>query len=176
MFKFKLGEAEPPTVRENLIVQNTNLSKISSQVAENLGEKTQTGVLVKTTAGEDQNQYVRYASEISGNNLEFVATLDVENGLWTPDRKHDIAYWREGKTINGKFMPAGYYNDHGFCGASDYYYWYITSDPNFLDPKWQLQKCYELFQGGTKFYGRQRLQTEPKFREEIYSHFILKYD
>ena len=88
----------------------------------------------KNDVGEDQQQYVRLASEISGNDLTFLALLDAENGLWTPDR-------------------VGVTQDVGFCQISPYYHPHITNDPNFSDPRWQLEKCWELYTGGTTFYG-----------------------
>jgi hypothetical protein len=97
---------------------------------------------------------VRYAAKISNNDLDFLATLDAENGLWTPDRQHDTPYWNGGKTIKGKYMPPAWYNDHGLCGTSDYYHWDIVEDPRFLtDPYWQLNQCWELYSRGTRFYG-----------------------
>ncbi len=78
-------------------------------------------VYSKLTAAEDQNQYVRLASMISGNDLDFILTLEQENGLWTPDRFH-------GYNTNGTA-------DYGFCGLnSAYHMWYIDS-PAFHDPK-----------------------------------------
>lgn len=51
-------------------------------------------------------------------------------------------------------MESGWYNDWGFCGVSDFYHWDIVEDERFLsDPYWQLEQCYELYTGGTTFYG-----------------------
>lgn len=104
---------------------------------------------VKKNVGEDQNQYVRYASAISNNNLDFLSTLEAENGLWTIDR-------------------VGVTGDIGFCQISPYYHKDITSDFKFLtDPWWQLDKCWELYSGGTKFYGSDH-------RESVKDHFIIQ--
>lgn len=103
------------------------------------------------------NEYVRIADRISGSDINFLALLHAENDQWTPDRKHNKQYWKGGKTIRGKFLPAGYYNDWGFCGTSDYYYWDIVSDPKFQDPEWQIQKCWDLYKGGTTFYGKNNI-------------------
>ena len=97
---------------------------------------TRKSLCYKHTAGEDQNQYVKIAAEISDNDLDFLSTLDAENGLWTPDRVH-------GDGVG-----------HGFCGFS--YPWHkpTIEDPRFKsDPKWQLEKCYKAYKGGTRFYG-----------------------
>lgn len=93
----------------------------------------------KIGVGEDQNQYVRYASKISNNNLEFLATLQGENSLWTPYRLH-----RDG-------------HGWGFCGFDDRWWNFLIDDPRFFsDPYWQLSQCWEKFQGGTRFYARDR--------------------
>lgn len=99
---------------------------------------------VKNTAGEDQNQYVRIASEISGNDIDFLALLDAENGLWTPDRVHNDGAGR------------------GFCGISYPWHKAIIEDEKFTDPEWQLRKCYELYKGGTTFYGKSRVSITKK--------------
>ena len=89
----------------------------------------------KNTAGEDQNQYVRIAAEISNNDLDFLATVEGENDLWTPDRKHTDGI------------------GHGFCGISYPWHKEIIEDPRFLtDPRWQLEQCWRLYSGGTRFY------------------------
>ena len=90
----------------------------------------------KHTAGEDQNQYVRMAAKISNNDLNFLALLDAENGLWKHDR-------------------AGITNDYGFCQISPIYHSQVVNDPRFYkDPQWQLEQCYRLYIGGTPFYGK----------------------
>jgi len=90
----------------------------------------------KKEVGHDQNQYVQMAADISNNDIDFLATLNQENGLWTPDRVHMDGVGR------------------GFCGIS--YPWHkdIIEDPRFLsDPYWQLEQCWRLYSGGTRFYG-----------------------
>jgi len=85
---------------------------------------------------EDQNRYVRMASEISGNDIDFLATLNQENGLFSPDRLHNDGH------------------GNGFCGFDDRWWSKIIDDPRFLsDPYWQLTKCFEAYKGGTRMYG-----------------------
>lgn len=104
---------------------------------------------VKKHVGEDQNQYVRYASKISNHDLDFLATLESENGLWTHDR-------------------IGVTNDIGFCQISPFYHPHITNDERFLtDPYWQLDKCWELYSGGTRFYGYDK-------RHSVFDRFEIK--
>ena len=89
----------------------------------------------KINVDEDQNQYVRYAAQISNNDLDFLATLEAENGLWTSDR-------------------VGHTEDLGFCQISPQYHAKITNDKRFFsDPYWQLDQCWQLYSGGTRFYG-----------------------
>jgi len=115
-------------------------------------EAQSTQVYIKKDVGEDQNQYVKYASKISNNDLEFLATLNQENGLWTPDRQ----------ATNGE--PS-----YGFCQIHSYYHPEIVSDPKFFtDPYWQLDQCYKLYIGGTKFYGHD-------LRANSYDKFTLTY-
>lgn len=102
----------------------------------------------KIGVGEDQNQYVRMASEMSGNDLRFLSVLEGENGLWTPDRVHNDGHGR------------------GFCGIDDRHHPELVDDPNFLDPEWQMRKCYELWTGGTTFYAS---ETDNQFRFTCYN-------
>jgi hypothetical protein len=96
--------------------------------------KTNKQVYQKHNVGPDQNKWVAYASEISDNDLDFLGTLEAENGLWTKDR-------------------VGVTGDIGFCQISPYYHPHITNHESFYDPYWQLDKCLELYRGGTRFYG-----------------------
>ena len=96
----------------------------------------------KWTANDEQNQYVRYAAKISNNDLNFIATLDAENGLWKPDRQSNV--WN-----NGVREPS-----YGFCMIHRSYHPKIANDPRFFsDPYWQLDTCWRLYSEGTKMYG-----------------------
>jgi hypothetical protein len=96
--------------------------------------------IVKLTADETQNQYVALAAEISGNDLDFILTLEQENGLWTADRTHGVN--RNGTT------------DHGFCGLNSRYHWHFISSKDFLDPRKQLEYCYNIYKEKPyRFYG-----------------------
>lgn len=109
---------------------------------------------VKTTAGEDQNQMIKLASEISNNNLDFILTLEQENGLWTAERVHKMN--RNGTT------------DYGFCGLNSRYHWNFIQSEGFRDPKTQLEYCYNIFkQKPNRFYGyRIRNKHRWKFKLE----------
>jgi len=99
----------------------------------------------KLNVGEDQQQWVRYASRISGNDLDFLATLEAENGLWSPDRQSNVY---DGVGPNGRE------DSYGFCQFHRNWHKDKVDDPRFFsDPQWQLDQCYEAYKGGTTFYG-----------------------
>ena len=94
----------------------------------------------KKDVGQDENQYVKLASLISNNNLDFITTLESENGLWTIDRKSP-------KNSDGS-------RDFGLCQLNSAIHSTFIKSADFKDPKKQIQKCWEIFQGRpTAFYG-----------------------
>jgi len=99
----------------------------------------------KVDTGKPASDYIAYASKISNNDLDFILTLNAENGQWTPDR-------------------IGSTGDIGFCQISPYWHPEIVSDPNFYNPYWQLDKCLSMYQGGVTFYGYNvRLKNKDQF-------------
>lgn len=98
------------------------------------------GYYVKTTAGEDQNQYVKLASIISNNDLDFILTLEAENGLWKLDRISKA-------NSNGT-------KDYGLCQLNSAYHWNFIQSDDFKDAEKQLKYCYEVFKKRPgAFYG-----------------------
>jgi len=94
----------------------------------------------KKDVDEDQQQYVRIAARISNNDTHFLALLNSENALWTPDRRH-------GQNKDGSY-------DWGFCGINEKWHPDAVNDERFFtDPEWQIQKCYDYYKGGVTFYG-----------------------
>ena len=113
---------------------------------ENSGAKT----CYKHTAGEDQNQYVRIAAEISGNDLDFLATFDAENGLFDPFRLHPTP------NSNGT-------RDWG-CGLNSQYHSNFINSPEFKDPYKNIQYCYNIYkEKPTRFYGYNRRESHKKY-------------
>lgn len=97
-------------------------------------------VWVKKNVGEDQQQWVRIASQISNNDIDFITTLNQENGLWTPNRIHP-------KNKNGT-------RDYGFCGLNSQYHSKFIKSEEFKDGRKQLEYCYKVYKGRkTAFYG-----------------------
>lgn len=106
---------------------------------------------VKKQVGEDQNQWVRIASEISENDIDFLSTVNQENGLWTLDRVSP-------KNKNGT-------RDYGLCQLNSTYHWNFIQSDEFKDGRKQLEYCYEVYKKRpTAFYGYyKRKQSYNKF-------------
>lgn len=94
----------------------------------------------KKTAGPDQNEIIKYASIISSNNLDFIGTLEAENGLWRIDRVSK-------KNRNGT-------QDFGLCQLNSRYHSNFIKSPDFKDYKKQINYCWKVYQARpTAFYG-----------------------
>lgn len=95
---------------------------------------------------EDKQAIIAHASRISNNNLDFIATLDKENkGSW------DINVTSP-KNKNGTY-------DKGICQFNSRYYSHYYNLPEWNNPEWQVNKCWEEFSTAikrgtinTKFY------------------------
>ena len=110
---------------------------------------------------EEQKKNIQRAWSISGGDMDFLYMLKAENGWLTHDRRHDP----KNNTVGV---------DWGFCGTNDYFHAEKVNDPRFFsDPVWQLSKCYEMFIGGTTFYGANRVKNDKVYAEKIKSHFEL---
>lgn len=106
-------------------------------------ERVDAASAVKLWAPDWVNERVEYAYSISNGNMRFIWTIDAENSQWTYDRRSNTWYYRGGKK----------YYDWGICQISEYYHKGITSDVRFwTDWKWQMDQCWRLYKGGTKFY------------------------
>lgn len=84
-------------------------------------------------SGSIVQQYIQYACDISHNDRDFVLTLNSENGSRDP-------------------IKVGPTKDKGLCQISMVYHPEITNDPRFTDYKRQLDQCWRLYSGGTRFY------------------------
>lgn len=88
----------------------------------------------------EQNEKIAYAYKISGYDIEFIYTLNGENGEWTHDRIHPKT---EGSTGT----------DYGF-GINGYYHPQIIADPKFWNNwEWNIDRTYQLYASNTTFYG-----------------------
>lgn len=102
----------------------------------------------------DQKNAVILAWKIS-HDKNFLYMLAAENGQFSPDRKGD-----RGKSI-------------GYCQIHSGYHPEITSNKQFYNPVWQMQKCYDMWKGGVRFYGYDRFKNNPAFRSIIKNQFTF---
>lgn len=101
-------------------------------------------VCTKKDVGNDQNQYVKIAGEVSNNDIDFLALLESENGLWSVDRKSNL-------------VGANGYRDRGFCQINPGWHPEIFNDKRFFEPRWQIEQCYKLYKGGTRFWAAKNI-------------------
>lgn len=94
--------------------------------------------------GKEGSNIQNHAWWVSGCDKSFVHMLDQENGQWTKERVSDN-HWCASvqKTAHG----------YGLCQISSCYHPETVADENFLNEKWQLQKCYDMYKEGVRFYG-----------------------
>ena len=86
----------------------------------------------KRNTGDTTNAVIAHASRISDNNLDFIATLDKESaGTWDTNVIN-----RSNK--NGTI-------DKGICQFNSRYFSHLYKDPNWNNPEWQVNKCYEMY-------------------------------
>ena len=144
--------------------QYNNFSEISTEspliripVAQaNSVEKTATPekVYVKKKVGEDQQHVVRLASQISSNDLDWILTLEAENGLWDMYRKHPI------KNKNGTW-------DYS-CGLNSAYHKEEIEKikARTVSEEEILRYCYSVYkERPTAFYGyKVRFKNLNKFQ------------
>ncbi len=107
----------------------------------------------KKKVGEDENHVVRLASEISNNDLNWILTLEAENGLWNMYRKHPK------KNKNGTW-------DYS-CGLNDAFHQdeIAKIKVKSVSEEQILRYCYAVYQEKhTRFYGyRVRLKYKNEF-------------
>ncbi len=122
-----IGPVKPETTPQETL---RSFSKRTYSTTKDRG--SQECVYHKKNVGEDQNQKVAYASKISNNNLDFLATVNHENGLWSIDRR---------STFKG---ASGHYA-YGICQ----FYWTYHKDfiqsEDFKDYKKQIDRCWDIW-------------------------------
>lgn len=90
-----------------------------------------------------KNERASYAYDISDGDKDFVLLLNSENGSWSHTTKSTQKYFRDGQ----------WWSDEGMCQVSRYYHLSIILDPQWEDWRYQVDKCLELYRGGTTFHG-----------------------
>lgn len=97
--------------------------------------------------GGYKNDVIKKAWDISNKDKRFVLMLSTENGAFNTTTKSKIGYKRRG----------GIHYDYGLCQLSSYYHpkYFDKDGKHWLDMTVdeQLEVCYKLYKGGTKFYG-----------------------
>lgn len=105
---------------------------------------------IKKGATEAMQEMVDYAWSIS-KSLDFVLTVEAESGF-NPNARN--------VNRNGTV-------DSGLTQINHYYHPQIVKDPRFKDWKFQLEKGWQLYKGGTRFYGYD-------VRHKVSNRFVLK--
>lgn len=88
---------------------------------------------IKKGASKRTQERVDYAWSIS-HDKDFIYTIEAENSKWDTN-------------------TVGITKDRGICQVSPYYHPEIVNNPKFSDWKWQIDQCWKLYSGGTRFYG-----------------------
>lgn len=108
---------------------------------------------------QEQQEVINLAWEVSKGDMRFIYLLTAENGEFTYRRIHN--------PINNSVGV-----DHGLCGVNDYYHSAIVENQRFFtDIRWQMQQCYDLYTGGTRFWGITRYDNNASYRQQIHSKF-----
>jgi len=109
----------------------------------------------KLGASPEQQKIINYAYEQT-KNLDFIYTLEAENGLWEPTR-------------NSMRLGANGYRDMGLCQLNRQYHSPFIDSKEFRDYKAQIHYCYEVYQKAeakgrlnTTFYGYNRRHVAAK--------------
>lgn len=135
---FNLGNSDKPETEETVQIKAKPENRVMYQ---------------KKEVGEDQNKIVRYAAFISDNNLDFLATMERENGLWDMYRKHP--------NLNSDGTR------DWACGLNSAYHKDIIEKikAKSVTPEQIMDYCYKVYTGRpTAFYGyRIRNQAKSKF-------------
>lgn len=98
---------------------------------------------------EEQQKIIDYAWQIS-HDEKFIYLLKAECG--------DLDIKCKSKTVGSNG-----YRDFGACQINKGYHSKIVNDARFFtDYKWQLDQCYRLYKGGTKFYGMNNIHKVKK--------------
>jgi len=90
--------------------------------------------------------------------MDFLLMIEGERQWFDPLRQSNLYLQKK----NGKVVICKKENwsaackreqSFGHCQVHSYYHPEITNDKRFEDSYWQLDQCWNLYKGGTKFYG-----------------------
>lgn len=104
-------------------------------------------------------EYVRYAYKISWGDLDFVATLESENGTRDPKKQSNVhQYYDKEKWKNVMCNKANWNagckreESFWFCQMMKKFHPQVNDKRFFTDPKRQIETCYAKYKWWTKFY------------------------
>ena len=126
------------SLEQDWVVLNELKAAPPEEVIENKCSKIPT----KIGGSNEQNKYLTYAYNLDDCKRGFVKMLVAENGSINPETQ-------------SKFVKNGIREDSwGFCQLHRQWHSDVVDDPRFFtDWKWQIDKCFEKYKGGTVFYG-----------------------
>jgi len=99
---------------------------------------------VKIGASEFQNEMIKYAWGISGKDFDFIKLIESESG-WV---------------VDAVGVNSGGSRDYGLCQINSYFHSQIVNDPKFNDWRWEIDTCYQMYEGGVTFYGIHRINEQ----------------
>ena len=117
--------------------------------------------VTKKGVGDNENEILSYAYEVSNKNKDFVKTIVAENG--TVDVRRQSDYVKNGvrePSFGICQIHCGYHKEK--CGSYTKPTW-----EGFYNWEWQVNTCYEMYNEGTAFYGRKRFENDPKFNAKL---------
>jgi hypothetical protein len=113
---------------------------------------------------------VDYAYDVSDGDLDFIHTIECENGMWEPLRQSNVVKEWKRET------------SYGLCQRNTRWFSNIVNDPNFSDPYWQIDTCWEMYNNRkeiwilhNRLYGyNNRRRCAQKFETVLDIHYQLK--
>ena len=111
----------------------------------------------KKDVGNDQNKLIRFSSLISGNDLDWLTTLEGENGNWDMYRYHDSLKTCTNKKTGKKYKTTKNCDgsEDWACGLNSYYHKPMIAKikAKTVTPEEILTYCREVYlKRPTAFY------------------------
>jgi len=132
-----------------------------SEVEQLTSEEKKSQIFKKEYETTDQrNEYIQYAYEIGG--IDLVLLMECENSTWNQYRQSEVVK-------NGRREPSFW-----FCMIDRDFHKNIVDDSRFRnDRKRQIDKCYELWKGWTRFYWPNRYVKGQRCSDYVKDRFTF---